>query len=242
MRRVLAIVGAAAMIGGALLSAGASAGIQKVTTGSVSYRQVAVDGLIGAATGGAGAGAAVALTNSARVAAMSPLARGLALNGADAVVGGMAERGMGGGNIFNPRAMATDLLTGGAAPSVAGDLGDDVARIADDAAPSPRYVYRGGSATDANLTPRPGVDDSGLSTYDTIEGATRNPGDKAQVIDTTRLHSLEAHPDAPPPGHVSIRPPDTSEIPDWAATRGTDEVHPYTQEIRDAIVGVERRP
>ena len=35
----------AAMIGGALLSAGASAGIQKVTTGSVNYKEVAVAGL-----------------------------------------------------------------------------------------------------------------------------------------------------------------------------------------------------
>ncbi len=45
----------AAMIGGALLSAGASAGIQKVTTGSVDYGEVAVAGLVGAASGGAGA-------------------------------------------------------------------------------------------------------------------------------------------------------------------------------------------
>ena len=36
----------AAMIGGALLSAGASAGIQKVTTGSVNYKEVAVAGLV----------------------------------------------------------------------------------------------------------------------------------------------------------------------------------------------------
>ena len=43
----------AAMIGGALLSAGSSAAIQKVTTGEVNYKEVAVAGLVGGAAGGA---------------------------------------------------------------------------------------------------------------------------------------------------------------------------------------------
>ena len=47
----------AAMIGGALLSAGSSAAIQKVTTGHVDYKQVAIAGAIGGAAGGLGYGA-----------------------------------------------------------------------------------------------------------------------------------------------------------------------------------------
>jgi hypothetical protein len=109
------------------------------------------------------------------------------------------------------------------------------------AEPPPQYVYRGGSGTPSNLTPRPGVDTTGLSTFDNLEAATQ-PGGKAQIIDTTRLKTLVATPDAPPPGHVSLHPPNLDEVTDWAATRGTDEVHPYTQEVMDAVVGEARRP
>jgi hypothetical protein len=225
------------MIGGALLSAGGSAGIQKVTRGSVNYREVAVAGVIGAGAGGLGYGAGALVSGASKGASLGRLALA---GGVESVSGGMADRGVHGGNVFNPRGIAADLLTGGAAPSVGHRLGGDAARIADDVAP-PRYVYRGGSASDANLTPRPGIDHTGLSTYDNIEAATP-PGGKAQVIDTTRMRNLAAHPDSPPPGHVSIRPHDPSEVSDWAASRGADETHPYTQELRDAIVGVERRP
>lgn len=112
---------------------------------------------------------------------------------------------------------------------------------ATDAANAPAYVYRGGSASADNLTPRPGVDNTGLSTFDTVEAATP-PGGKAQVIDTGRLSSLSAVPDAPPPGHVSITPGDPALVEQWAATRGTGQVHPYTQELQNAIVGTVRRP
>jgi hypothetical protein len=53
----------------------------------------------------------------------------------------------------------------------------------------PQLVYRGGSRTPTNLTPRPGVDTTGLSTFETLEQAV-GPGQKAQVIDTMRLRSL----------------------------------------------------
>ena len=97
-----------------------------------------------------------------------------------------------------------------------------------------RRFYRGGSNSPSNLTPRPGVDTTGLSTFDSL--AAFKPGDKVQVIDTSLLDKLRAVPDAEPPGHVSVRPPDLSEISDWASTRGTDEIHPYTQELKDAII------
>ena len=106
----------------------------------------------------------------------------------------------------------------------------------------PPKVYRGGSATPDNLTPRPGVDTTGLSTFDNLEAATP-PGGKAQVIDTSKLQPpLMATPDAPPPGHVSIGPQDPASIAEWAATRGTGQIHPLTQAIMDAIVDVVKRP
>jgi len=105
----------------------------------------------------------------------------------------------------------------------------------------PELVYRGGSATADNLTPRPILDPTGLSTFDNLEAATL-PGGKAQIIDTSKLRSLSAVPDAPPPGHVSITPEDDALIAKWAATRGTGQIHPLTQELLDAIVGVARRP
>lgn len=68
-------------------------------------------------------------------------------------------------------------------------------------------VYRGGSRTPDNLTPRPGRDmveeKRGLSTFDTLEEATP-PGGKAQAIDTSVLKCLGAH--CTPDGHVSLRP------------------------------------
>ena len=50
----------AAMISGALMSAGSSIGVQKFTTGSVDWGQVALDGFIGAAGGVAGGAASAA--------------------------------------------------------------------------------------------------------------------------------------------------------------------------------------
>jgi hypothetical protein len=70
----------------------------------------------------------------------------------------------------------------------------------------PKIVYRGGSRTPDNLTPRPGLDIQGLSTFETLE-LTVQPGGKAQVVDLSRLQApLVGVADAPPPGHVSIRP------------------------------------
>lgn len=105
---------------------------------------------------------------------------------------------------------------------------------------APRYVYRGGSNSADNLTPR-AQDKTGLSTFDNLDAAVP-PGGKAQVIDTTRLRCLIACPDAPPAGHVSIRPRNPFDLQDWMAARGTGTTHPYSQELQDAIVDVVRRP
>lgn len=109
-------------------------------------------------------------------------------------------------------------------------------------------VYRGGSGTPDNLTPRPGIDTAGLSTFEKLE-QTVTPGGKAQVIDLSKLRApLVGVPDAPPEGHISIRPGTelTSEviqsIEDWASARGTGATHPFTQAIIEAIIGGVRRP
>ena len=109
------------------------------------------------------------------------------------------------------------------------------------AADAPLYVYRGGSDTATNLTPRPGKDTEGLSTFDTPEAAAPNGG-KVQVIDTSRLNCLTACPDVAPPGHVTITPGSLEEVAEWAATRETDVVHEYTQELIGAIVEEIRLP
>jgi RHS repeat-associated protein len=105
----------------------------------------------------------------------------------------------------------------------------------------PSLVYRAGSAEPRNLTPRPGLDPTGLSTFDSPMAAAPNGG-KVQVIDTSKLKCVVACPDGPPAGHVSLRPPDSSEIPAWAATRESGELSLYTQDIMDAIVGIVRVP
>jgi RHS repeat-associated protein len=108
---------------GGLIAGGASAGIQKFTTGEVDWGQVAKDGLVGAAAGGLGGAATTALSSSARLAATNPLVRELVINGAEAVVGGAVERGLTGGDMLSPRAIANDLLTVGAAPAPGARLG-----------------------------------------------------------------------------------------------------------------------
>ncbi len=101
-------------------------------------------------------------------------------------------------------------------------------------------VYRGGSATDDNLTPRPGKDTTGpkrgLSTFDTPEKAAKT-GAKYQIIDTDKLKRLKPHKDKS--GHVSLRPATQKELDDWAASRGNPDKqpHPLTDETRRAIVG-----
>jgi RHS repeat-associated protein len=104
----------------------------------------------------------------------------------------------------------------------------------------PAVVYRGGSRTPDNLTPRPGVDHTGLSTFGSLDAF--KPGTKVQPIDLSKLKSLQGVPDAPPPGHVSIAPRDMSQLSGWANMRGTGQVHPYTQELLDALMPEIRIP
>jgi len=110
----------AAMIGGALLSAGASAGIQKVTTGSVDYKQVAVAGLIGAGAGGLGVAAGGMVSGTSTAAAIG---RGALAGGVESFSAGAASRGLNGQNPFDPAGMGKDLLLGGFTGGAGGRLG-----------------------------------------------------------------------------------------------------------------------
>jgi len=110
----------AAMIGGGLLSAGASAGIQKITTGHVDYGQVAVAGLIGAGAGGAGAVAGGLVSGTSAAAAVG---RGALAGGVESFTAGAATRGLSGQNPFDPAGMGKDLLLGGAVGGIGGRLG-----------------------------------------------------------------------------------------------------------------------
>ena len=106
-------------------------------------------------------------------------------------------------------------------------------------------VYRVGSSTDNNLTPRPGKDTEGpkrgLSTFETLEEAAR-PGGKAQEIETDNLSNLDAIQNGSGSNtHVSIRPERQEQLEEWAAARGSDETHAYTAEVRSAITQEVRR-
>ena len=83
----------AAMIGGALMSGGLSAGMQQHQNGSVDWRQVGVDAAIGGVAGLAGGGAGVAVGRSVARSGMKCLGQNM-LTGAAA---GAADGGVSGG-------------------------------------------------------------------------------------------------------------------------------------------------
>lgn len=99
-----------------------------------------------------------------------------------------------------------------------------------------RLIYRGGTRTDGNLTPRPDSEDitTGLSAHTRLEGAAR-PGGKYAPQRTVAVQDSAS-------GHVSIKPRDGGSIETWAGTRDTHEASPYTQDIRDALVGEGKVP
>ncbi|MBE2201483.1 MAG: RHS repeat-associated core domain-containing protein, partial [Anaerolinea sp.] len=120
-----------------------------------------------------------------------------------------------------------DYLVGGATAGVAHRLSEG-------------RIYRGASGTPDSITPRPGIDDVpgsqgqlGLSFFDSLDNPNVKPG-KYVSIDVARLSNLEAHFDNIPLGHVSVRPPTLHELQGWSATRGTGQIHPFTQELFDA--------
>lgn len=100
-----------------------------------------------------------------------------------------------------------------------------------------RLVYREGSRTIRNLTPRPD-DTDGLSTWETPDHF--EPGTKLQVIDLDRLKLLNGEPDAE--GHVGLRPKDGRDLAAWMAARDGEVWHPMTKDVFDAIIDTVRAP
>jgi RHS repeat-associated protein len=102
----------AAMIGGALLSGGLSAGSQRLMTGEVNWGQVAVDGAIGGLARGGGAYLASAGMVT-RIA--NPVIRGTVVGGAEGLMSGTAYQGINYARTgeFDPTAIARDTLLGG---------------------------------------------------------------------------------------------------------------------------------
>ncbi len=103
-------------------------------------------------------------------------------------------------------------------------------------------IYRNASGTGDSLTPRMGIDTTipqgGLSFWNSIDKL--NPG-KYVAIDPTKLNSLTAILDNNPIGHVTVMPNTISELESWAMSRGTGIVHPFTQELLNAIVEIGKR-
>lgn len=110
-------------------------------------------------------------------------------------------------------------------------------------------IYVWGNLTSDNFTPRLGKDtigrpgqQAGLSAGDAIPS-----GKKAQGIDIDMLKPpLRAIPDDPQqggtPGHFAITPVndkgevDVARLEDWATSRGTGQIHEFTQMVLDAVV------
>ncbi|TPK59212.1 hypothetical protein FJ546_22270 [Mesorhizobium sp. B2-4-19] len=97
-------------------------------------------------------------------------------------------------------------------------------------------VYRDGSATLANLTPKAKDIDTGLSAR-----MAPVPG-KNQVIDPAKFENLCAVCDNAVTGHVSIAPIDKSLMQGWIDSRDTLDninaaVHEFTAEVQADIVG-----
>jgi len=108
-------------------------------------------------------------------------------------------------------------------------------------------TYRGGSATDQNLTPRFPQDvvgdKRGLSTFSNPAQVERSGYKKAQEIDTARLANLDAIPNGTgaKDSHVSIRPSSELELVEWAQSREKGG-HEYTKAVKAAIVREVRLP
>lgn len=104
-----------------------------------------------------------------------------------------------------------------------------------DVKPTEGHVYRMGSGTDSNLTPRPGKDTtSGLSA--SLEKPTTG---KFQAIDVAKLDVTGSEAINDHGSHISIRPaedPTFVKLKEWADTRGIERTHKYTQTLQEAKV------
>jgi hypothetical protein len=127
-------------------------------------------------------------------------------------------------------------------------MADDIIRVRDG------FAYRNGARRQKDMTPRPDHDvsadlqEAGLSTWRDLEAAIK-PGGKGQKIDLTLLDPALLGCFQDQNGHVSIVPIDVEgnmdmmKLAEWAKTWGSEDVHPLTTMVMDAIVekNVKRR-
>jgi hypothetical protein len=126
----------------------------------------------------------------------------------------------------------TSLLQGFASKSAMG-VGMD-ALATKPANPIPDFLFRGGSRSEANMTPRP-VDTTGLSTFDSLDHPFFRPGERVQKIETGRFKTLTAFQEGQP-GHWSVSPPDRADVAGWATSRDAAETHPLTRELIESVI------
>lgn len=99
------------------------------------------------------------------------------------------------------------------------------------------HLFRGGSRTNMNFTPRPGNDTdgypfNGLSTYDTQQAAcfSGNANKKAQVLARPAVEAIPnmiVQPDLALPGHYFLRADSALLHEQWANTRPTADISPH---------------
>ena len=148
-------------------------------------------------------------------------------------VGGILGTGMGGAMV-GTQALVAYLGIGtmiGNQLSADGDPTNEVRSVANAFNRFTGMIYRNATGTPSSLTPRPGVDDlpgGGLSFFNSIDKL--NP-EKYIAIDASKLQRLTAILDNNPPGHVTVAPPTLVGLQEWAATRGTEVIHQFTQEL-----------
>ena len=145
------------------------------------------------------------------------------------------------GAVIVPGALSGAAGTAAIATRVPTRLGTELISATKPVNSVPEFLFRAGSRSPRNFTPRPNVDVNGLSTFDSPDHSLFAPGKPVQVIQTNLFKDLYAVRDGSR-GHYSIRPADDVLLNEWAESRGSDTVHPLTQELREAIVGTVRKP
>ncbi len=124
-----------------------------------------------------------------------------------------------------------------------------------------QVLYRSGAITEDNFTPRPWNDttdldtgdpnwpQNGLSTFSVKAKACLPAQAKVRMLDRTRLPGdpgLMLEPDNADPEHIFITPTDAAggqaRLDQWAATRKTSTLDPFTTAARHSGVGEEKCP
>jgi len=210
---IVAVTGAGgplgvALIGGGLLGAGGSLAAQKSTTGQVNWSQVAVSGAIGWFAGmaggyiGLGAGIGSGLAGGVEPAMNAAIFGRMVFFGSlVSLGGGMANRGLHGGNPFDRVAMLVDLSTGGLAAGTAGFHGFEFATL----------ILMSSATTASAVMPS-------TSSQSTVAGFRDAVGfgERWRIVVTTGLDPVELHQSLRHMAvHAMIREAPLANLTDW---------------------------